>query len=1100
MQNHLTFSALKPIFRSIYQTRSVFCTGLYGAVIALLSVSMCVPSVRAQEEKKKDPATEQYFRANTLYQRKLYEFAAKEYNAFLKTNPEHEKVPSAQFGLSLSYLGMGKFDLAEPLLAKLAANKKAPNQEYVHLFWGQALLRLKNNAKAETAYREGLKLPGAAKNVRMKIGLLEALFAQKKWKDVIPSADDLGNIKGDWTTRANFQGAIARYELNNFKETTTVLEGLKDALKGSPFEQQAYYLLAESHRELKDYKKAVDAYENAARKLKGQYAAEALFRLGIVRFDRLKAYDKAATDFGEFRINYKKDPRSIEAGVYLGRSHLENDKLKEDQRFQMAENVFSELANDSKAVVDVPLWQARTFFRQQKVAKHKEAVDVLVKAVAKFTDSPKLPDLLFELGKNHYVLENYSETAETMSRLISNHAEFRQLDDVLRLNADALHFDKKYAASKKLCEQYLGKYGNEAEAGNVAWLLGENLFLLENYDEAIAGFQNFITAHASHALVSSAKFRIGNSHYNQEKWPAALTVLEPLTQDAQVAKKFIQIHFLVGQCYFHTKAWAKAVQNFEKFVKDHPKTPNADTALLFSGLASRQNKASSVAISTFGKLRQEYVSSKHMARTLVEIGTLQYETKEMAKARQALEEVAEKHPESKWRANAEYILGFVSRGENKPDEAIQHFALVANNKGHELAPDARFQQGVLLLQKKDFVEAEKTFKQLLAASSDYKKTDEATYSLGQALERQEKWDEALVEYGKVNGFEKSEWRDNALYQSAWCELGADRQVKAIETYGKLLSDFSGSDLFNLASWELAELEFKVEKYPAAIARMQSVLGKSKGDEEALLRSRIQYRMAWSYFEMKNYTKAAEVYEAFDESLPANPPADLKELTGTAAYQAGESRMEVAEASADKPSKEGEYKAALVNYQKSISTKTGGDVVQSQSRLQLGKAQGLLQDWAASQKTYEDFIQAYPEHRLIRDAWYGLGWAQKGQQAHAGAIESFANVIKGSKKDELGARTVYHLGDCHYQIAKASKNDDEIQASCTESIIIFADLGANYPEELGSPKGVWQARALLGTGMALELAGKEDDARKQYQNLVQKYPDSNAAAIAKGKLN
>ena len=101
---------------------------------------------------------------------------------------------------------------------------------------------------------------------------------------------------------------------------------------------------------------------------------------------------------------------------------------------------------------------------------------------------------------------------------------------------------------------------------------------------------------------------------------------------------------------------------------------------------------------------------------------------------------------------------------------------------------------------------------------------------------------------------------------------------------------------------------------------------------------------------------------------------------------------------------------------------------------------------------------------------------------------------------MGARPVYHLGDCHYQIAKASKNDDEIQASCTESIIIFADLGANYPEELGSPKGVWQARALLGTGMALELAGKEDDARKQYQNLVQKYPDSNAAAIAKGKLN
>jgi TolA-binding protein len=163
-------------------------------------------------------------------------------------------------------------------------------------------------------------------------------------------------------------------------------------------------------------------------------------------------------------------------------------------------------------------------------------------------------------------------------------------------------------------------------------------------------------------------------------------------------------------------------------------------------------------------------------------------------------------------------------------------------------------------------------------------------------------------------------------------------------------------------------------------------------------------------------------------------------------------------------------------------------------------QGLLEDWAASKMTYEAFIQAYSNHRLIRDAWYGLGWAQKGQQEHADAIESFSNVVKDSKKDELGARAVYQLGDSHYQIAKASKNSDEVQASCTESIIIFADLGANYPEELGSPKGVWQARALLGTGMALELVGKKGDAKKQYQNLVQKYPDSNAAAIAKGKLN
>ena len=1076
-----------------------FNNRLRAAALGLLVLLMAAPPMAAQE-KKKDPAAAQYFRANTLYQRKLYEIAAKEYNAFLKANPNHEKAPNARFGLSLSYLGMKKFDLAEPLLAKLAMNPKAPNREFVHLFWGQALLQLRKNTEAEKAYTAGLKLPGQEGNVQMKTGLLEAQFAQKKWEEVIASADVLGKLKGKGAPRANFQGAIARYELNQFAEAAKAFEELKPGLKGSPFEQQAHYLLAESHRELKDYAKAVAAYDMVARQLKGRFSAEALFRMGIVRFDHLKEFDKAAADFGEFRVNFKDDPRTIEAGVYLGRSHLENTKLPEAQRFQVAENVFEGLATSPKATVDVPLWQARTFYRQRNEAKHNAAIAVLTPAIGKYANDAKLPDLLFELGKNQYVLEKYADTSRTMGRLIKGHAGFRFLDDAMRLNADALHFDKQYAESRAVCDMYLAKYGKEPEAGNVAWLLGENHFLVEDYDKAIAAFEDFVGKHKGHLLESSANFRIGNSYYNMKKWDEAMKVLEPLTADAKVSAKFIQIHFLVGQCYFHMKAWAKAVSHFDEFVSGNPKAPDADTALLFSGLASRQAKAGAAAIATFDKVRKDYAESQHMARVLVELGTLQFETKAMAKARTALEEVATKHAKSKWRPNAEYILGFVARGEDKPDEAIQHFAFVAGVKEHDLAADARFQQGMILMGKKDHKGAEGAFKQLLGDHADFNKKDEATFSLGQSLEQQERWDEALAEYGKVGGFQESGWRDNALYQSAWCEIGAKREPKAVEFYGRLLAEFPEGELFNLAGWELAELEFKSGKYAEAAKRLEGVLQKSKDAKEAVLRSRARYRLAWSYFEQGGHAKAAEIFEGFAKTLPSDAPKDLTELAGTAAYQAGESRMQMAEAAAGDAAKEEQYKVALMNYQSALGAKSGGPVVQSQSQLQLGKVQGLLKDWAAAEKTYDAFVAMYPEHKLIRDAWYGQGWAREGRGEFARAIESFKNVVKDSRKDELGARTVYHLGDCHYQIAKSSKAPAEVQSHCTEAIIMFADLSANYPEELGEPKGVWQARALLGTGLALELAGKKDDARKQYEELVQKFPKSNAAAIARQKLN
>ena len=708
-----------------------------------------------------------------------------------------------------------------------------------------------------------------------------------------------------------------------------------------------------------------------------------------------------------------------------------------------------------------------------------------------------MPELLFDLGNNHYELSKYPQASGAFRKLIENHGKFPQLDDALRLCADSQHREKKYQASHDLCVDFLGKYPDAKQAGDVAFLQSENLFLLEKYDGAAKGFTAFTGKYNSHPQVPAANYRIGSSHYNQKKWAEALKVLNPLAKDDGVRAKFKQLDFLVGDCNFRTGVWAAAIKYFNQFVAANPKAVNADAAILMSGLASQSKKDNDTAIKTLNTLTVDYPESKHLPQAQVEIGRMQFLAGEFVNARTALEIVTAKHANSKWLPDAKYYLGFVAREQDKQAEAVGHFALVADaHAKHNFASDARFQQGMVFLQQDNFEAAQGAFEKLIVDYPQFEKLDQATYRLGWAMEQRKKWDDALKEYSKIAGFKDSDWIDNALYQSAWCEKGAGRVAKAIAVYKELLKDHSKSSLFNRASFELAELEFQSKAYKDAVVRLENLMSVAK---EAELKSKATYRLAWSHFELKDFGKSAEAFEAFGAGLTANPAADLKVLTGTAAYQAGEARMDLAKQAADAPAKAEAYKAAQSNFQKAVAAKNGGEVVQSQSLLRLGESQGLLEDWKSSQTTYGQFIQTHAKHKLLRNAWRGLGWAQENQKNYVAAISSYQKVTGDLRKDELGARAQFHIGECHLKLARTAEDKDAKNNAFKEAIKAYAYVEANYPEAVSTPKGAWQARSMLGMGTALTENGDNAAAQEILKELISKYPDSNQATIAKERI-
>ena len=158
---------------------------------ALLVVLACGDRAPAET----DPAMDLYYSANSLCSRRFYKLAAVEYKTFLSKYGRHAKVPRAKWGLAISLYNLGQLKEAEGLLKSLAGHREIAAQGQLHNLWGACLLEQKRFAEAERAFGwsvKNAKDPSSAQTAYARTVLIEALYLQDKWSEVIKVADQAG--------------------------------------------------------------------------------------------------------------------------------------------------------------------------------------------------------------------------------------------------------------------------------------------------------------------------------------------------------------------------------------------------------------------------------------------------------------------------------------------------------------------------------------------------------------------------------------------------------------------------------------------------------------------------------------------------------------------------------------------------------------------------------------------------------------------------------------------------------------------------------------------------------------------------------------------
>lgn len=1048
-----------------------------------LFLGLLAPGGLAHAQQNLDPGSEAYFAANSLYNRGLYELAAQEYRSFLTRFPGHDRTTWARLGLALSLYELERYDEAQRLLAQLAQDPNAPQLEQIHNLWGRCLLIANRPADAEFAFlwsvkrgreRMFLELPGIAESYvespqlavnsiedlepleRGYAGLIEAVFQQGKWTEVVQYSRELNQLvpDGTYAARTRFQAALAMYETADYDNAVLHLETLLSDFPETEFTEFALFLMAECHRELGNYEEAARNHTMVAREIKGNFAANALFRLGFIRFLQNR-YRDAIKDFSDLRAIYPNNEYSAEAGIFLGRSYLELDEYRE------ADSIFSALINDPRVAGEAVLWRGKSLLRQKSF---EEARLVLEPAPENFRANEVLEELYFELGNAYLGLEQFNRAATAFRRVSNEFPDSPLVADSLRLQAFALHRSGNYPESLERCEAYLGRFKSTSDALDVDFLRAENLFFMERMDEALAVYRGFVPWEGTTPYSQEARFRIVQIFARGDAWDSVLREAQPLLGGPLADPFFETLKYLVGIAHFNLGEWGRSSRYLDEFVNEHPENENVPAALAKLARCRENSGDRPGARVTIERILEQHPESEVVDLAMVDLGRYQYEANEFEAAKDTLTEMMERFPESEYTPNALYYLGWIAVKQSSPRDAVPYFSdLVRRFRESSLAPDALYQKSLLLLEAGDFQLAQEGFSQYLLRYDGLPATEPAQFYLGIAHARMQEYRVAEEILGSFNdAYPRSEFRARAFYELAWCSRRLNDLLNAKKRYRELLLLNAPASLEHRALIELAEVEFETENFDGAISNLDQLLSYELSDE---IREKALYRRGWSLLGRNQKGLAADSFETLLSDYPGT------DWAAVAAYQAGEVRLE-----------QNDFRTALANF--SIAADRATDPqLKKQALLRRGEAEALNERWTESEATFVSYLREFPASEWDRRAKMWLGWAYENQRKFEQAITTYRAVLVTGDQDALGARSQFQIGECLFAM---QQYDEAIRE------LIKVDVRFGFPE--------WTARALFEIGQILDRKEQPSEANERYKEVIQRFPGTDEAVAAQEILH
>ncbi len=484
------------------------------------------------------------------------------------------------------------------------------------------------------------------------------------------------------------------------------------------------------------------------------------------------------------------------------------------------------------------------------------------------------------------------------------------------------------------------------------------------------------------------------------------------------------------------------------------------------------------AIKKASKILEFYPTSKWVDDALVLIGKSYYYQAEYAKAERKFRELIANFPKSNLIYEAYFFLGLSQIRLKNPLEAREALAFILGSaKAKSFKPEATLALAEMALEEKDFSQALNYYQQFLTHYKKNPKAGECQYKIGEVYEKQKNLPQAWQAYSQVKN-----------YSEDW-------------------------DLIYLASFKTGELAYQLKNYPQGLEVFALLLKEKRYFDR---QAKLKLKLAEGYNLSGDPEKALRAYQEINTQFPKT------EESAQALYQSGLIYQDQKE----------DLKSAKEYFDKAKDEKPGSEVAKlalqksadiskleeyrtslsSQESEEAAKTRFLLAEFYLTQMNKPD--SALAEYRSLVESNPNSEYTPKALVAMAWICHSNLNDTLGCKKACDQILEKFPNSD-YASLAKKLLNIQpeilaldmpEILYLQAESLLLIHNqidsALAQYQEIIEKyPNSSWAAKSLYAIAWTKEnfALASDSEVLLAYQEVIDKYPDSKYASSAEAKL-
>jgi TolA-binding protein len=620
----------------------------------------------------------------------------------------------------------------------------------------------------------------------------------------------------DDTPEEQLAAASALFEARRYDVAAQKLDAFLAANPKHPKTGVAALALGRARAELKQYDKAVPAYEKVIATKDPALVATAQLGLGEAAINT-RQFEKAATALEAVIKTTLKPEQSTLALLWLGQADYE---LK---RYGPSMDAYDRLTRDfpNSEYAD-SAWYA-SGLAALRLGKTDEARQRLRTVVDRYRRSEDRPQALLVLAQMDLQAKRYPQARSGFESLANGGVQ-GESDEVKKEAEDGLIqtllAQGDNAAVVPRLESAISRLpANDPQRFRAQLSLGHARYRQKQYDPALAAYQE--------AAKSSEEAVAGEGLY----WAANADL--GLNRPADAGKLFASIPTKYPRHDLAAKAQLKAASAFQSagqteaaaaayraVIAKYPGSPQA---------AEAKTAMSQVVegISDSGQLATALkdLPIAERGQGTLRLARLYINEKKYTEAGSILSDLSKAHPADDMGAEAQYLMGVTVDAQQKSQAAVGYLSNAVRLRPDAMwSGDAQSRLAWLYLELKQPANAEKAATAALSTKLEPQAEQQARLALVQADLDQQKWDAAL-EGSKtlMSGNPPEEVVATVLFTQAWVSEKRGKPDEAQPLWEKLASEHPKSPYTPEALLRLGDAQLKAEKYDDARSRYSTLV-------------------------------------------------------------------------------------------------------------------------------------------------------------------------------------------------------------------------------------------------------------------------------------